>query len=67
MNQSFRLSYIDELVRLKRSGAENTCIDDECVEFYREEYERLTQMLEDAAAKCTLPALPGGRTVLMIC
>jgi predicted nucleotidyltransferase len=55
LNESFRLSYLDELIAHKRSGAEHGTLEDVDREFYSAEYERLRQELHDAAEASALP------------
>jgi uncharacterized protein len=55
LNETFRLSYIPELIERKVNGREKGILPDADLEFYREEYERLVGELEAAAEKSSLP------------
>jgi uncharacterized protein len=55
LNEEFRLSYLDDLIARKRSGAERGTLEDADLDFYASEYERLRQQLEDAAEASVLP------------
>lgn len=65
LNETFKLSYIPELIHQKLSGYEH----DELaaghgMEFYTKEYLKLEQMLQDAAESSNLPKEPSGRAEL---
>jgi uncharacterized protein len=64
LNETAKLSYIDELVHRKQTGAEKGVLDVADLEFYRGECERLTNELEEAYAESTLPEMPTGRAAL---
>lgn len=64
LNESAKLSYVDELLHRKRTGAEKGVLDGAEVELYRSEYERLTRELEGAYEESKLPEMPTGRDAL---
>ena len=64
LNESARLSYLDELIHRKQTGAEQGVLDAADMQFYRGEYERLTQELERAYEESTLPEMAAGRAAL---
>jgi uncharacterized protein len=64
LNESAKLSYIDELVHRKRTGAEKGVLDAADMDFYRVEYERLTKELERSYEESTLPEMPSGRDAI---
>jgi len=64
LNETARLSYIDELIEKKMTGAEKGVLDAADLSFYRKEYERLTLELESRHAASKLPELPTGREAL---
>lgn len=64
LNEEAKLSYIDELVTMKVSGAEQSALDAADVSFYSSEYDRLRYELEDAFEKSTLPERPLRRGAL---
>lgn len=64
LNETARLSYIDELVDRKSNGPEKGTLDAADLAFYETEYERLTAVLESSHANCTLPDLPSARPAL---
>ena len=64
LNEEAKLSYIDELVAVKVSGAEQSALDDANVPFYLSEYDRLRYELEDAFEKSALPERPSGKAAL---
>jgi predicted nucleotidyltransferase len=51
-----RLSWLDELVAMKVTGAEQGSIGDGDFARYEHQYLRLRALLSDAASRCTLPA-----------
>jgi uncharacterized protein len=57
LNQHFKLSYIDELIACKIGGPEKARLDTNLT-FYVQEYERLKQVLRDAAEASPLPERP---------
>lgn len=64
LNESTKLSYLDELIHRKRTGEEKGVLDAADMKFYRVEYERLTSELEQAFEESTLPEMPSGRAAL---
>lgn len=64
LNETARLSYLNELMDRKRTGLENGALDTANMEFYRGEYERLTKELERAYEESTLPELPTCRNAI---
>ena len=64
LNESTKLSYLDELIHRKQTGAEQTILDAADIEHYRKEYNRLTQELEIAYTDSTLPDMPSSRAGL---
>ncbi len=64
LNESFRLSYVPELVQRKVEGAERGVLPDGDVAFHRSEYERLTRELEEARDASRLPEGPSARPAL---
>lgn len=58
LNESAKLSYLDELIDRKRTGAEKGVLDAADMAFYQSEYERLTAELERSHEESTLPELP---------
>lgn len=64
LNESAKLSYLDELIHRKQTGAEKGVLNVTDIEFYRTEYERLTRDLEQAHAKSTVPEMASGRKAL---
>ncbi len=64
LNESAKLSYLNELIVRKQTGAEKGILDSADLEFYRGEYERLTKELERAYDESTLPETPVGRAAL---
>lgn len=64
LNESAKLSYLDELIHRKKTGAEKSVLDAADMEFYQDEYVRLTKELELAFEESTLPEMPSGRDAL---
>jgi predicted nucleotidyltransferase len=64
LNESAKLSYLDELIHRKQTGAEKGVLDAADMEFYRVEYDRLTKELERSYEESTLPEMPSGRAAL---
>jgi uncharacterized protein len=58
LNESAKLSYLDELVHRKQTGAEKGILDDADVTFYQGEYDRLTKELEQSYEESKLPDMP---------
>jgi hypothetical protein len=57
LNETFNLSYINELIQQKVEGAEQATLNHADLSFYREEYLRLTVLLEESQEKSTLPEI----------
>ncbi|MFO0923564.1 MAG: nucleotidyltransferase domain-containing protein [Pirellulales bacterium] len=64
LNETAKLSYLDELIDRKCNGAEKGRLDAQELGFYADEYARLTRDLEQAYAKSKLPEMPVGRDAL---
>ncbi|QDV85211.1 DNA polymerase beta superfamily protein [Planctomycetes bacterium TBK1r] len=64
LNETPKLSYIDELVDRKRSGPEKGTLQAADLEFHTREYERLTAELESAYESSELPEMPSARDEL---
>jgi len=61
LNESFKLSYIPELIRRKVEGKEKNVLPDADLDPHRSEYERLTRVLEEASGNSSLPEKPSSR------
>jgi hypothetical protein len=55
LNETFRLSYLDDLIARKRSGVERSTLEVANIDFFSAEYARLRQELADAAEASALP------------
>jgi predicted nucleotidyltransferase len=55
LNEVARLSYVDELVRRKLAGPEQSTLADSDIDFHRSEYERLRGELQAAFESSSLP------------
>ncbi|MBY0546312.1 MAG: nucleotidyltransferase domain-containing protein [Candidatus Obscuribacterales bacterium] len=64
LNKEFRLSYIDELVELKMSGEEHGVLELPDLTFYKQEFDRLMALLEDAHQASRLPERPTAHEAL---
>lgn len=64
LNQSAKLSYLDELIHRKQTEAEKCVLEAADMDFYRHEYERLTRELERSHADSRLPEAPTCRDAL---
>jgi predicted nucleotidyltransferase len=64
LNQSAKLSYLNELIDRKRTGAEKGVLDTADMEFYQSEYDRLTRALEQSYEESRLPEIPTGRDAI---
>ena len=64
LNETARLSYIDELIARKLSGPEKGDLPETDIEFHGKEYERLVGELEVASEKSALPESPSGKAAL---
>ena len=58
LNADFRLPYLDELIARKLAGTEQGTLGDTDIDFYRAEFERLSELLEQAEASSSLPLEP---------
>lgn len=64
LNESAKLSFLDELLRMKLEGPEKgqiTCIE---ISFYEAQYQRLVGELEEAFNLSSLPEVPSTRAAL---
>ena len=64
LNAKFNLPYLLELIRRKIEGAEKGVLPKADLEFYRTEYGRLVNNLEDAMNKTHLPEMPAAKDAL---
>ena len=64
LNETFRLSFVDDLIALKRRGAEKETLTNADLSFHEREVERLTNDLGRAMAASTLPEVATGRAAL---
>lgn len=64
LNESAKLSYLDDLISQKQTGPEKGTLAAADFEFHTREYERLTQELESAYEQSNLPEMPSGRSAL---
>lgn len=64
LNESARLSFIDDLIERKLAGPEKSLLPDADTEFYEGEYRRLVAELESASEASRLPERPSGRDAL---
>ena len=64
LNETSKLSYIDELIKRKLAGPEKGRLDATDLEFHAREYERLVAELEAAIEKSTLPEQASGKAKL---
>lgn len=64
LNETARLSWIDELVELKLTGPEKGSLPKADLEFHETQYERLVAELEAASEKSDLPEIPSGKAAL---
>lgn len=64
LNDTARLSYIDELIERKLTGPEKGNLPDADMTFYENEYDRLVIELEAAAEKSALPEAPSRKAAL---
>ena len=64
LNERFCLPYIPELIARKLAGAEKCVLEAADLSFYRKEFERLTQTLEQAMLDSQLPESPSGKAQL---
>ena len=64
LNETAKLSYIDELVDRKLAGPEKGRLEEADIQFHEGEYERLVAELEEAMEKSTLPEQATGKAKL---
>jgi predicted nucleotidyltransferase len=64
LNESARLSSVDDLVQRKLSGPEQSALDDADVAFHQAEYERLRGALQAAFDASALPENPSAQNAL---
>lgn len=64
LNQEFNLSYISELVDLKVKGDEHGILEVTNLKFYKQEFDRLMVLLEEAHQASTLPERPSAHEAL---
>jgi hypothetical protein len=64
LNETFKLSYITDLVAQKTGGTEKGALEGANLTFHTTEYERLTRELEQARDATKLPDEPSGRDEL---
>lgn len=64
LNESTRLSYIDELIERKLTGPEKGNLPEADLDFHEREYMRLVGELEAASKKSELPETPSGKAAL---
>ncbi|MBL8203849.1 MAG: nucleotidyltransferase domain-containing protein [Blastocatellia bacterium] len=64
LNQEFNLSYLNDLIAHKLAGPEKGTLDDQDVDFYRREYERLRGVLDTSFQTSHLPEAPSCRAAL---
>jgi uncharacterized protein len=60
LNEEFALSYIDDLIDAKVSGAEKQALGDRDMGFHRAEFERLNALLDAESESSSLPETPPG-------
>ena len=64
LNQSAKLSYLDELIDRKRNGVEKETLQKADIRFYQSEYNRLTKVLEASYEASKLPDMTTGRDAI---
>ncbi len=64
LNEKFQLSYLDELIERKITREEKSTLEDEQIDFYFREYERLRQELELASQNSHLPETSSAQPAL---
>jgi predicted nucleotidyltransferase len=64
LNETAKLSFLEELIHRKKTGTEKGVLDTADMEFYQGEYQRLTKDLERCYEESTLPETPSGRNAL---
>ncbi len=64
LNETAKLSYVDELIDRKQTSAEKCVLEATDIDFYRSEYDRLTVELETACEQSKLTQAPSARAAL---
>jgi predicted nucleotidyltransferase len=64
LNESAKLSFIDDLVRLKLEGPEKGRLTEADLTLHESEYQRLVVELEGSYNRSTLPEVPSTRAAL---
>jgi predicted nucleotidyltransferase len=64
LQETFHLSYLDDLLARKRAGPEQAILPEADLLFHQQEYERLRGELEDAFQHSALPEAPAGKPAL---
>ena len=64
LNETAKLSYLDDLIAQKQTGLEKGALDTVDLDFHRKQYEQLTSELETAHDECKLPDQPSARLAL---
>ena len=64
LNDIFALPYISDLIACKVSGLEKSILSSTEIEFHRQEYQRLTTLLELASQSSSLPSQPSANEAL---
>lgn len=64
LNETFKLTYLQELIHRKISGTEKGTLDQADLNFHQREYERLTVQLQEASAQSSLPEVPAAAAAL---
>lgn len=64
LNETMKMSYLDELIQRKVCGAEKELLTDADLNFHRSEYERLRIMLQQSQEASDLPEAPHGSGAL---
>ena len=62
LNETFRLTFLPELIARKLAGPEQATLADADFSFYEAEYQRLRKELQAAHEASSLPELPDDRT-----
>jgi predicted nucleotidyltransferase len=62
LNESFKLSYLPDLIDRKLSGPEKSKLEDADIQFHEAEYQRLRAELQAAHDASKLPELPSDQT-----
>jgi uncharacterized protein len=64
LNEEFRLDFLPDLITRKLAGPEKSVLDDADLDFHRQEFERLTLILEAEMEKSQLPDTPSAKAEL---